>query len=256
MGRKKTKKIYFSEREEQAVIDYIKSDSKEEKDKIYNEILKEPFRIMTESILRRYPIHFGTYDIYDIEKNALSHLIERMVTYDENRVLDGGRKARAYSYCQTIIRNYYRDHSEKSYKEKTNNLHFDDFSEEICNKDEYLYRIDDEKSDMEILIANIVQSIENKIKSDVQLKENEITVGYAIINILNNWNVLFLEDSPDGKYEKSVTNKYAKNKILVYLKEQTNLTTKEMRQAIKSFKDIYYLEKLNMINGYDEEDDL
>ena len=58
---------YFGEREEKAVLDYINSDSQEEKNRIYNEILIEPFRKMKESILRRYPIHIGNYDMEEVE---------------------------------------------------------------------------------------------------------------------------------------------------------------------------------------------
>ena len=72
---------YFAEREEQAVINYINSTSAEEKNKIYNEILLVPFRKMIESILRRYPIHIGNYDIEEVESNARSHLIEHMIKY-------------------------------------------------------------------------------------------------------------------------------------------------------------------------------
>ena len=43
---------YFAEREEKAVLDYINSNSAEEKNQIYNEILLEPFRKMIQSILR------------------------------------------------------------------------------------------------------------------------------------------------------------------------------------------------------------
>ena len=87
MGRKKKNqnkedKIYFGEREEKAVIDYNNSDSLEEKNLIYEKILKRPFRIMVESIIRRYPIHMGGYDITEVESNALSHLIEHMIKYD------------------------------------------------------------------------------------------------------------------------------------------------------------------------------
>jgi hypothetical protein len=70
-----------------------------------------------------------------------------------------------------------------------------------------------------------------------------VLIGDAVINILKNWNVLFMEDSPDGKYDKQVSNKFAKNKILLFLKEQTNLTTKEIRIALKPFKEIYLFEK-------------
>jgi hypothetical protein len=75
------------------------------------------------------------------------------------------------------------------------------------------------------------------------MKKNEIVVGDAIVNVLNNWDVLFMEDTPVGNYNKRVTNKFAKNKILFFLKEQTNLTTKEIRIALKPFKNIYYTEK-------------
>ena len=72
---------YFAEREEQAVFDYINSNSAEEKNRIYNKILLEPFRKMIQSILRRYPIHIGNYDMNEVESNALTHLIEHMIKY-------------------------------------------------------------------------------------------------------------------------------------------------------------------------------
>ena len=79
------------------------------------------------------------------------------------------------------------------------------------------------------------------------MKKNEIIVGEAIANVLKNWHILFMEDSPDGKYNKRVTNKFAKNKILLFLKEQTNLSTKEIRIAIKPFKEIYFFEKIEYL---------
>ena len=80
------------------------------------------------------------------------------------------------------------------------------------------------------------------------MKKNEIIVGDAIVNVLKNWQVLFMEDTPEGKYNKRVTNKFAKNKILLYLKEQTGLSTKEIRIGIKPFKEIYFLEKTDFFD--------
>ena len=57
-----------------------------------------------------------------------------------------------------------------------------------------------------------------------------------------------MEETPVGKYNKKVTNKFAKNKILLYIKEQTGLSTKEIRIAIKPFKEIYYIKKNNLID--------
>lgn len=237
---------YFAEREEQAVLDFINSDSTVERNQIYNEILIEPFRKMIQSILRKYPIHIGNYDIKEVESNALTHMIEHMVKFNPNRIGKSGNKTKAYSYCQTIIRNYYKDHSKKSYNERKTNLPYDDYAEELNNNVCLSYEIDNNPMNhLDVLINTVVIKIENTIDNDPLIKRNEMVVGDAIINILKNWNVLFQEDSPDGKYNKRVTNKFAKNKILLLLKEQTGLSTKEIRVAIKPFKEMYFIEKIS-----------
>ena len=278
---------YFAEKEEQAVIDYINSNSLEEKNKIYNEILIEPFKKMIQSILRRYPIHIGNYDMCEVESNALTHLIEHMIKYrpfiiecnksgsekwikldvnyrfwfveDANKklklLIDEDNKhnyrifnSRAFSYCQTIIRNYYKDHGKKSYTEKKINLSFDDYIDEINQNVEYTYEIEIESQhQLEKLINSVIFKIENKINNDPIMKKNEIIVGDAIVNVLKNWQVLFMEDTPEGKYNKRITNKFAKNKILLFLKEQTGLSTKEIRIAIKPFKEMYFMEKMDYL---------
>jgi hypothetical protein len=278
---------YFAEREEQAVLDYILSDSLEEKNRIYNQILVEPFRKMKETILRRYPIYIGNYNMNEVESNALTHLIEHMIKYrpfiiernggevdkwiklnDSFRFIypkdaeeklkslvdsdDGFQyrifSSKAYSYCQTIIRNYYKDHGKKSYSEKKINLSFDDYVDEINENIDYSYELELETQHyLEKLINNIIFKIEDKIDNDPSMKKNEIIVGDAIVNVLKNWHILFMEDSSDGKYNKRITNKFAKNKILLFLKEQTNLSTKEIRIAIKPFKEIYFLKKIEYL---------
>jgi hypothetical protein len=276
---------YFAEKEEKAVIDYIISTSSEEKNRIYNEILIEPFRKMIQSILRRYPIHIGNYDMAEVESNALTHMIEHMVKYkpfiiefnnndkwvkmsDEYRFIyqkDAEEKlksiitksnkdnyrifnSKAYSYCQTIIRNYYKDHGKKSYTEKKINLSYDDHIDEINESVEYSYEMEsDSQNQLEKLIDNVVDKIEDRINNDPTMKKNEIVVGDAIVNVLKNWHVLFMEDTPEGKYGKRVTNKFAKNKVLLFLKEQTGLSTKEIRIGIKPFKEMYFIEKIGYL---------
>lgn len=239
---------YFAEREEQAVVDYINSNSLDEKNRIYNQILIEPFRKMIESILRRYPIHIGNYDMEEVESNALTHLIEHMVKFNPDKITKSGNKTKAFSYCQTIIRNYYKDHSKKSYTEKKINLSFDDYIDEINENNEYSYEIEFEhEHHLEKLINGVIFKIENKINEDTVMKKNEIIVGDAIVNVLKNWHLLFMEESPDGRYNKRVTNKFAKNKILLFLKEQTSLSTKEIRIALKPFKEIYFIEKVEYL---------
>jgi hypothetical protein len=190
--RRKQKIKYFDEREEKAVVDYINTDSVEEKHRIYNEILQEPFQKMVETILRRYPIHIGNYDIHEIEANAMSHLVEHMVKFNPNKITKSGDKAKAFSYCQTIVRNFYKDHSKRSYGEVKTNLPWEDFSDEINKKREFSYELQEQSNnELEELIKIVTQRMRDRIDDDVSLKKNEIIVGEAIISVLEHCNILF-----------------------------------------------------------------
>lgn len=250
MRKSTTTNQYFGEREENAVVNYIRSDSASEKNDIYNVILREPFKKMVQSILRKYPIHIGNYAIEEVEENVLTHLIEHMIKFNPDKITKSGKKTKAFSYCQTIVRNYYKDHSYKSYNEKKTNLCFDEYLEEVENNSDYHYIEDklDTHVTLDKLIYDVISDIDEKIETDTTIKRNEVIVGDAIINVLRNWDVLFIEDSPHGKYEKKLTNKFAKNKVLLFLKEQTGLSTKEIRLAIKPFREIYFGKKTNLFD--------
>mgnify|MGYP006201557951 CR=1 FL=1 len=57
MPRKRTQKIYFGEDQEKAVVMYLESTDEAERNKIFNEYLREPLIIMVESIIRRYKLY-------------------------------------------------------------------------------------------------------------------------------------------------------------------------------------------------------
>ena len=133
-------------------------------------------------------------------------------------------------------------------------LSWDDYSSDILNRDEYLYEMDSGKSDVVILTEKIIDKLKERIETDLSLKENEIIVGDAIVEVLSNWELLFLEETPEGVIKKKITNKYQKNKILNLLKELTRLNTKEIRISMKCFKEIYFLEKKTFYNDDDDDD--
>ena len=118
MGKRKGSGIskYFDVREQQALIDYIKSNSTVVRHKLYVDILHAPFKLMAEIIIKRYPITTGNYEIEDIQSYAISHLVEKMVGFKEDTNSKHGGKAKAFSYCQTIIRNFYKETSDSAYR--------------------------------------------------------------------------------------------------------------------------------------------
>ena len=86
-------------------------------------------------------------------------------------------------------------------------------------------------------VENIEYIIENKDKA--KLTENEIKVGKALINLMNNWDELFAQMG---------SNKFNKSSILLFLKETTMMNTKEIRDSMKVYKKAYYEIKNKLIS--------
>ena len=77
-GRKPKEKQpsgYFYEKQEQAVLDYLNSTDPEEKNRIYNEILRPAFEKMVESIIRRYKLYVPNEPFEDTYHDALSFIL-------------------------------------------------------------------------------------------------------------------------------------------------------------------------------------
>ena len=64
-------------------------------------------------------------------------------------------------------------------------------------------------------------------------------VGESLINILENWKDIFNQSSDFGKNSR----KFNKNLILLYIRNMTGLSTKEIRQGLKRYKCIYFMYK-------------
>ena len=71
MPRKRTQKMYFGEEQEQAVVRYLESEDDNEKNKIFNEYLREPLKIMVESIIRRYKLYRKDMEFEEIHTDTM-----------------------------------------------------------------------------------------------------------------------------------------------------------------------------------------
>jgi hypothetical protein len=240
-GRKpsKERKGYFYEREEQAVVDYITTDSKEEKNKIYNEILRPAFTKMVESIIRRYNLYPPDEEFQETFDDTISFLMTKLSCFKP----DSGYKA--YSYCGTICKNYLYYKINQYIKNQKRNTSYDRPTEEVMNVDDSMkfsyVDSDTGKTFIAELTGSTVKNIQ-KILDDTdrfRLNENERKVGSALVNLMRNWEDLFAQMGSD---------KFNKSSILLYLKETTMLNTKEIRDAMRVYKKKYYDIKWNLIN--------
>ena len=69
---------YFDVREEEAVKAYIIAESKQEKEVIYNQFLRDPLDKMIESIIRRYKLYRKDMNYNDIHCDTHSFLMTKV----------------------------------------------------------------------------------------------------------------------------------------------------------------------------------
>lgn len=223
MPRKRTQKIYFGEDQEQAVVRYLESQSEEEKNKIFNEYLREPLIIMVESIIRRYKLYRKDLEFQEIHDDTMSFLITKINKFDHTK------NHKAYSYFGTICKNYLMGAIQKDTKEQNRSVSYDDISSDMEENVEFSYTIDDYVLDYRDVIIKLTISLEEFMEKET-LTENEQKLGYALLEIFSNFDKIF--QIGDG-------NKFNKNLILLSLREMTSLSTKEIRISLKRFKKLY-----------------
>ena len=223
MPRKRTQKVYFGEDQEKAVVRYLESSDDAERNKIFNEYLREPLIIMVESIIRRYKLYRKDYEFQDLHTDTMSFLITKINKFDHTK------NHKAYSYFGTICKNYLMGAIQKDSKETNRSVSYEDISEDIETRIDFSYTIDSNFIDYGDVIGQLSQKLEDFIESE-ELTDNEKKLGYALLEIFSNFEIIF--QIGDG-------NKFNKNLILLSLREMTSLSTKEIRISLKKYKNLY-----------------
>jgi hypothetical protein len=223
MPRPRTQKIYFGEDQEKAVVRYLESESDDERNKIFNEYLREPLIIMVESIIRRYKLYRKDMEFEEIHTDTMSFLITKINKFDHTK------NTKAYSYFGTICKNYLMGAIQKDTKEQNRQVSYDDISSDIDESPLLSYVIDEHIIDYRDVIIKLTMNLEEFVENQ-NLTDNERKLGYALLEIFNNFDKIF--QVGDG-------NKFNKNLILLSLREMTSLSTKEIRVSLKRFKKLY-----------------
>lgn len=241
-AKKSKKNHYFGPEQEEAVKRFLNTEDEDARNRIYNQYLREPFNKMVESIIRTYNLQRKDVSFEHIHNDTLSFLMTKAHKFKEKE------NTKAYSYYGTICKHYLLGQLIKDDKKTKKNVSYEDVYYTIENEEKYSYTIDDQEDKLTYFIQEICDEIKKEIDEhedfnvSKKLTNNEKKVGHAIIDILENWDKLF-KDMQGGK-------KFNKMSILAMIREYTNLTTKDIRVAMKRFKTIYKLLKDdNIKNG-------
>ena len=214
---------------------------------IYEEIFEEPSEPMTtitregfitlkRTIGENSPKYVRViYD--DLTKNNLSENLDIRL-YKLTL-----RHYKAYSYCGTVAKNYLIYKNIQYTKNQQRNLPYDEMLDDFTNNPKYSIPGEIKKHG---LVEKLIKEMSSEIKQMMAereknaLTDDEMKVGVALTELLDNWEEVL---NVDG------SNKLQKSSVLYFLREETMMSTKEVRENMKSFKRAYYLLKKNLIEN-------
>lgn len=228
-GRKRKNEMYFGPEEEEAVIKFLESTDETERNLIFNEWLKGPLDKMIESIIRKYKLYRKGETFEELHSDTLSFLMTKVHKFES------GRGKKAYSYFGTISKHYILGLLIKDEKYIKQTTSYEDLNDSLEEREDLTYVIDKDNVEMSDFIQKLIEEIKTEIQNEnnhkKKLNENEIKIGYALIDILENWELVF--SSMEGG------SKYNKNSFLETMRNYTNLSTKDIRIGMKRYKLLY-----------------
>lgn len=230
-GRKPSnkRKGYFYEQEEEAILEYLSCEDEKRKEHIYMTIIHPAFTTMIESIIRRYRLYVPGETYEETFDDALSFLMTKLNKFEPGRY-------KAYSYYGTICKNYLIGKLQTFNKMQERNPLYSAVAGGF-NNIKYAYSESDYGHDIASeSIRLLIKRMNNMLaeKEKYRLKDSETRLGNALINLFENWDYILTTDG-SPKLNKSV--------ILLYLKENTGLDAKGIRDNIKKYKKEFNLIK-------------
>ena len=116
----KQNRNYFTQETEDAIIEFVKSDDKIFKDRLFKEKINDSFYKLAENIIHTFKFYYTDLDnVEDLKHEVVVFLLERLHLYNQN-------KGKAYSYFGTIAKRYLITYNDQNYKSRVDRKELDD----------------------------------------------------------------------------------------------------------------------------------
>jgi len=212
------KKLYFGKETHEAIIKYQSSECKDEKEKIYADIIRPSFHKLVENLIFIHNFSTDASHFQILKTDCVTFLYETLEKFDSSK------GSKAFSYFNVCAKNYLIIQSNKRNKNKNRHVSIDDFvnlslkdktaieNHGYVNSPDSHMIFEEDKTHL----FEIFDLIKNKTKN-----ENEKKCIHAIVHLFK---------SVD---ELEFLNKRA---IFVYLREISGLNPKQLSVSMSNIR--------------------
>jgi hypothetical protein len=235
MPKRKTKKRYFTEETENAIIQYNNTEDKRERDIIYENHILYPFDKLAENVLNTFKFQYFDVPKEDVKLEVVSHLLEKIHMFQEG-------KGKAFSYFSIIAKNYLIARNNKNYKRYKKTELISSISDSWNPEDNFYER---EMNEDYREFKELMLTFWDKNLNRVFVKKRDIQIADAVLELF--------------RRSEHVEN-FNKKHLYLLIREMTNCKTHYITKVVKTMKE-YQDDMLNnfleygVINDIEDEDE-
>jgi len=225
-GFKRKTNQYFGPEQHDAIVLYLGTESEEKKQKIYVDLIYPTFKNLVTGLVQTYGFTAGVQNPNDMINDCINFLYEKLHKFDINH------GSKAFSYFNVVARNWLINTSRKKKKHLFKHVSIEDHSSLSFEEKNTIANLTYESPEDLMQTRekrNEMISLFRKIDEKLQKEEDKICIN-ALIEIVNTL------DDIDILHKKAV---------YLYLRDITNMNTKQITQSMASIKIIYKKMTLN-----------
>tara|TARA_B100000963_G_scaffold334718_1_gene328167 strand:- start:16194 stop:16886 length:693 start_codon:yes stop_codon:yes gene_type:complete len=220
MPRKKSKRQYFTEDTEAAIIEYLASENQVERNRIYNARIHHSFYKLAENLIHTFKFYYTEVDdLEDLKHEVITFLLEKLHYFKVG-------KGKAFSYFSIVGKNYLILYNNKNYAKKKGkaDLLEVDTDSGILNNFENKEKLDEKIEFLDLFI----EKLDRKLPT-IFNKPKDIVVADAIITLFKKRESLEI---------------FNKKALYIYIREITGCDTPSITKVTKNLKS-YYIKAYN-----------
>ncbi len=217
---RKSKRQYFTEDTEHAIIEYLASEDQAARNRIYNSRIHHSFYKLAENLIHTFKFYYTEVDdLEDLKHEVICFLLEKLHYFKAG-------KGKAFSYFSIVGKNYLILYNNKNYAKKKGkaDLIEVDTDNTILNNFENKEKLADKIDFLDLF----VEKMEFKLPI-VFSKPDDLIVADAVLTLFRKRDTLEI---------------FNKKALYIYIREITGCDTPSITKVTKNMKQ-YYLKAYN-----------
>ena len=217
---RKSKRQYFTEDTELAIIEYLASEDQVFRNKVYNERIHHSFYKLAENLIHTFKFYYTEVDdLEDLKHEVICFLLEKLHYFKAG-------KGKAFSYFSIVGKNYLILYNNKNYAKKKGkaDLIEVDIDNTILNNFENKEKLADKIDFLDLFVEKMEYKLPN-----IFSKPDDLIVADAVLTLFKKRDTLEI---------------FNKKALYIYIREITGCDTPAITKVTKNMKQ-YYIRAYN-----------